>query len=431
MLPLGTLRKRIEPVVLCAQIASAFFDTGLQMVVKEQCAIATDALNPTPTEDSRQKAMSNFYMIYNMLSKFVPILPAIILSKVGDLGYRKIPIVIPLVGYLVSRVVLLLVIVMDLPIQAMFGGVVVHGLSGGFCSYWAGVMALVSLTSTEEDRSLHMMQMELVYGIAGLIGSLVSGHLFQLYSVDFKQGTVLVSLSVFLYFVCLVYTMFIFLMPTVSPSAQERNETNGIDTQYSKNILNILLLFAGGILFDVAVGGGMEILVTFEMKEPLNWNATQVGYGNAAGFLVFLTSFLGVMVMSRWVSDVTLIIIGMVSFAAGIYFMAFVTATYMFYLARALTLFALIPMPTIRALLSKQVNGSSYGITLISLQLSFKIASLAYTPIYTKVYQATLDWFPGFVFTLSSIFTVLATIPVSVVGCRAGRADGYERILGD
>ena len=58
-------------------------------------------------------------------------------SKVGDLGYRKIPIVIPLVGYLVSRVVLLLVIVMDLPILAMFGGVVVHGRSGGFCSYWA------------------------------------------------------------------------------------------------------------------------------------------------------------------------------------------------------------------------------------------------------------------------------------------------------
>uniref|UniRef100_A0AAZ3SVJ5 Solute carrier family 46 member 2 n=1 Tax=Oncorhynchus tshawytscha TaxID=74940 RepID=A0AAZ3SVJ5_ONCTS len=393
MLSFGKMRKRIEPVVLCAQIASAFFDTGLQMVVKERCANMTDALSPTPTEDSRQKAMSNFYMIYNMLAKFVPILPAILLAKVGDLGYRKIPIVIPLVGYLVSRVVL-----------------------GGFCSYWAGVMALVSLTSTEEDRSLHMMHIELVYGVAGLVGSLASGHLFQLYSVDFKQGTLLVSLSVFLYFLCLIYTTFFFLMPSVSTSAQERNETNGFFTERnSRNILNILLLFASGILYDVAVGGGMEILVTFEMKEPLNWSATQVGYGNAAGFVVFLTSFLGVMVMSRWVSDVTLIIIGMVSFAAGIYFMAFVTATYMFYLARALTLFALIPMPTIRALLSKQVNGSSYGITLISLQLSFKIASLAYTPIYTKVYQATLDWFPGFVFTLSSIITVLATIPVRYV----------------
>ncbi|XP_028972834.1 thymic stromal cotransporter homolog [Esox lucius] len=432
MLTLGALRGRIEPVVLFAQIASAFFDTGLQMVVKNRCANATDSHFSTPTEDSRQKAMSNFYMTYNMLSKFVPILPAIILAKVGDRGYRKIPIVIPLVGYLISRVVLLLVIVLELPIEAMFGGVVVHGLCGGFCSYWAGVMALVSLSSSEEGRAFQMMRIELVYGVAGLFGSLASGHLFQLYILNFKQGTLLVGLSVALYFACLLYTTFIFYVPRVSLSTQERKETNGfMGGQNSRNILNIILLFASGILYDVAVGGGMEILVTFEMKEPLNWSATQVGYGNAAGFVVFLTSFLGVMVMSRWVSDVTLIIIGMVSFAAGIYFMAFVTATYMFYLARALTLFALIPMPTIRALLSKQVNGSSYGITLISLQLSFKIASLVYTPAYTKVYQATLDWFPGFVFTLSSIITVLATIPVSIVGCRAGREDGYEKIIGD
>nr|XP_023996089.1 LOW QUALITY PROTEIN: thymic stromal cotransporter homolog [Salvelinus alpinus] len=425
------MRKRIEPVVLCAQIASAFFDTGLQMVVKERCANMTDALYPTPTEDSRQKAMSNFYMIYNMLAKFVPILPAILLAKVGDLGYRKIPIVIPLVGYLVSRVVLLLVIVMELPIQAMFGGVVFHGLSGGFCSYWAGVMALVSLTSTEEDRSLHMMHIELVYGVAGLIGSLASGHLSSCTVWTLNRGLVSEPECLPLLFVSHLHNVLLSKTKCLD-SAQERNETNGLVTErYPRNILNILLLFASGILYDVAVGGGMEILVTFEMKEPLNWSATQVGYGNAAGFTVFLTSFLGVMIMSRWVSDVTLIIIGMVSSAAGIYFMAFVTATYMFYLARALTLFALIPMPTIRALLSKQVTGSSYGITLISLQLSFKIASLAYTPIYTKVYQATLDWFPGFVFTLSSIITVLATIPVSMVGCRAARGDGYERILGD
>uniref|UniRef100_A0A0E9Q708 Uncharacterized protein n=1 Tax=Anguilla anguilla TaxID=7936 RepID=A0A0E9Q708_ANGAN len=70
----------------------------------------------------------------------------------------------------------------------------------------------------------------------------------------------------------------------------------------------------------------------------------------------------------------------MLSFAAGIYFMAFVTATYMFYLARTLTLFALIPMPIIRSLLSKQVQGSSCGKILTMLQLSFSLASLGLFP---------------------------------------------------
>lgn len=38
------------------------------------------------------------------------------------------------------------------------------------------------------------------------------------------------------------------------------------------------------------------------------------------------------MLFRRCVGDTSLILIGMVSFASGIYFMSFVTATYMFYL---------------------------------------------------------------------------------------------------
>lgn len=57
----------------------------------------------------------------------------------------------------------------------------------------------------------------------------------------------------------------------------------------------------------------------------------QVGYGNAAGCLIFLTSYLGVAVFRRWVSDETLILIGMLSFASGIYFMTFATTTAIFY----------------------------------------------------------------------------------------------------
>lgn len=52
------------------------------------------------------------------------------------------------------------------------------------------------------------------------------------------------------------------------------------------------------------------------------------------------------------------------------------------------------------------------GTTLTYLQLALKFAGLAYIPAFTKIYQRTLDWFPGFVFTLSSMFTVLAMIPI-------------------
>lgn len=63
----------------------------------------------------------------------------------------------------------------------------------------------------------------------------------------------------------------------------------------------------------------------------------QVGYANAAGCAIFFTSFIGVVVFRRCMTDVMLILIGMISFATGIYFMSFVTTTYMFYLGKTET----------------------------------------------------------------------------------------------
>ncbi|TNM91860.1 hypothetical protein fugu_018872 [Takifugu bimaculatus] len=148
--------------------------------------------------------------------------------------------------------------------------------------------------------------------------------------------------------------------------------------------------------YDFAVGGAVEILGVFVVKEPLSWTAAQVGYGNAAGCAIFITSFLGLLLFRRCMNDVTLVLIGMISFASGIFFMAFVRSTTTFYL----------------------------GMTLTGLQLSLKFVGLIYIPVFTKIYQGTLDGFPGLVFMLSSIVTVLAMVPISVVGWRLPERHG-------
>lgn len=43
-------------------------------------------------------------------------------------------------------------------------------------------------------------------------------------------------------------------------------------------MVNVILLFVAAVLYGSAVGGGIEILVVFVMKEPLNWSATQVTF---------------------------------------------------------------------------------------------------------------------------------------------------------
>ncbi|XP_014264637.3 solute carrier family 46 member 2 [Maylandia zebra] len=427
--------RQIEPIIVLEQLGSTLFDTALQMVVWDRCANATDPGHSS--EDAQQKAMTDFYMINNLIIQLTPIFPALFLARLSDRGRRKAPIVSPLTGYLLSRVILLLVVVLKLPLQVMFAAGTVLGLSGGFTAYWPGVMTLASLGSTAADRSKVLMRVEFMYGLAGVVGSLASGHLFHLYSSSLGHGTILLIISTLLHLLCLLHSIFLLQVKGVSDGEPEENRhlllrasTNSsvVEAPVEINRVNVALLFVAAILYDFAVGGAIEVLGAFVLRAPLSWNATLVGYGNAAGCVIFLTSYIGVIGFRRCCSDTSLILIGMVSFAVGIYFMSFVTTTLTFYLARALTLFALIPMTTIRSLLSQQVPASSCGMTLTFLQLALKFASLAYIPAFTKIYQGTLDWFPGFVFTLASIFTVLGMTPISIIGCRSPQRWQYEKI---
>lgn len=429
--------RHLWPVIVLEELGSSLFDTALQMVVLDRSANATDPNTHSPSSDSQQIAMTNFYMIYNLIVKFTPILPALLLARLGDRGWRRLPIIVPLVGYLVSRVGLLLVVAFNLPIQLMYGAGALFGLSGGFAAYWPGIMTLASLASTASERSKALMRVELLYGIAGLVGSLVSGHLFLLYTSSLGHGLILLIISTLLAVLCLLDAVLLLKVTDIS-SREGEEESYGLipptvqsEVPTERNLINVVLLVTAAVLYSSSVGGAVNVLGAFVLKEPLSWDAKQVGYGNAAGCLIFITSYLGVVGLRPHVSETTLIMIGMLSFTLGIYFMSFVTATYLFYLARSLTLFALIPMPIIRSLLSQQVPKSSCGTTLTALQLLLKFAAAAYIPISTKIYQSTLDWFPGFVFMLSSVFSVLAMIPVSVVGCRTQEKPQYETIQGD
>ncbi|KAM8872761.1 solute carrier family 46 member 2 [Synchiropus picturatus] len=418
------LLRRIWPVIVLHQLSFTLFQTALQMVVKDRCDNSSDP-DRASREDRQQRAMADFFMIYNLIIQLVPVLPGLLLARASDRGWRRAPIVLPLCGYLVQTLGLLLVVAARLPLQVMFGAAALVGATGEFSALWPGVMTLASLNSSAKDRSKELMTAELLYGLAGLVGSLVSGHLFLVYSQSLGGGTVLLIVSCLLFLTAIALSAALLQVQQVSSEPEETtalitNVSPDVSTETStgKNLINVGLLMSAGILYNSAVGGAVEMLAIFVLKEPLSWDATMVGYGNAFGGAIFITSFIAVVIFRRCASDTTLILIGMISFATGIYFMSFVTSTTMFFVARSINMLALIPMPTIRSMLSQQVPETSLSVTLTLLQIILRLAGLAYVPAFTRIYQNTLDWYPGFVFMLASVLTVLAMIPVSIVGCR-------------
>ncbi|XP_053558653.1 thymic stromal cotransporter homolog isoform X2 [Bombina bombina] len=388
-------RTWIEPVVAGAQVASSFYDTGLLMVVKDHYNQNNTSSNSSD-DDALQKAISNFYIIYNLILGLSPILSAYVLAKIGDKWNRKITICVPLGGYLTSRCLLLFVILLDWPIEVMFGSAALNGLTGWFTTYWAGVMAWASLASSERKRSLQLIIIELVYGLAGFAGSLASGHIFTDLNIKNYKGAVLVSCSLACYTFCLLYSVFVLKIPdtdqlciehiteedqTISNSRHkslnsEYTERSGLlddqphhirvpdscdaQTTLPASKAIIIIMFISAILYNIASTSTEDVINVFVLKKPLSWGPVDVGYGNAATYVTYITSFLGVYVFSKCLGDLGMIIIGMLSFSAGVLIMAFVRWTFLYYIARAVMMFSLIPTPTIRSMISKNIQGSSY-----------------------------------------------------------------------
>ncbi|XP_077331442.1 solute carrier family 46 member 2-like isoform X2 [Lithobates pipiens] len=406
------MRTLIEPVVAGAQVASSFYDTALLFVVKDYYNRTTTSLN-TSHSVTLQKAISNFYIIHNLILGLTPLLSAYILAKIGDNKRRKVTICVPLLGYFLSRCFLLLVIFLDWPVEVMFGSAALNGLTGWFTTYWAGVMAWAAVDSTEKRRSFKFIVIELVYGLSGCVGSLASGHIFVSFTITHNTGAILVICSVSLYFICLLYSIFILKVP-YNETALCINSIDGTDEQEVSNghlpepteqssLLSetngplgglpaqtpskffIALLFATAILYNISVDGATDVLSLFLIKEPLRFSPTYIGYANAAGYLIFVTSFLGVCIFSRCLKDVTLIMMGILSFCAGIFIMASVRWTFLYFI----------------------------GKVFVVLQLSLAITGILTSVAFNEIYQATLTSFSGTCFIISGILSILSLIPIS------------------
>ncbi|KAM9330646.1 uncharacterized protein PAF06_016341 [Gastrophryne carolinensis] len=430
---LGTMevaRTWIEPVVAGAQIASSFYDTALLMVVRNHYNMTINhrlTSSNASMDDILQKAISNFYIIYNVIMGLTPFLSAYYLAKIGDRTNRKVTICVPLLGYLISRMLLLFVIIWEWPIEVMFGSAALNGLTGWFTTYWAGVMAWASLCSSERRRSLRLIIIEMVYGLAGFVGSLVSGHIFVNLNITNHEGSILVCCSSGCYAFCFVYSLFVLRTPEedsseTRPLLKDNSNTTVQAEDESAHALPskliLITMFTSAIVFNIAFTATDDVINVFVLKAPLSWGPVDVGYGNAAAYMTCLTSFLGVFIFNKCTGDLGLIAIGIVSFSSGLLIMAFVQHTYMYYVARIAMMFSLIPTPTIRSVISKQIQGSSYGKVFVVLQLAIEIVAVSASAGFNKLYQATLDWYSGFCFLIFGSLGFLSIIPIGIAACK-------------
>uniref|UniRef100_S4RW22 Solute carrier family 46 member 2 n=1 Tax=Petromyzon marinus TaxID=7757 RepID=S4RW22_PETMA len=357
-----------EPVAFLSGLASSLVDPTILMLVYERSGATPGSRHDGTThaacggnattqaagsEDDAQKRASQFFMFYNIASSVSSMVPSLVMGQLGDLLSRRLLLVVPLLGTLLSQLLLLFVVGVSMPLQWLYGYVLVSGLAGGSSTLWAGANAYAAQAVRHGRSSRRLMLLELSFGLAATLGSVISGHIFVNFRLplSFKHGSFSVLAAMFMYTLAIFYSLFV--LKDFRPQTKASRVTlKGVLHVYRFGMFKqedglgqgsspggpsdqravFALLFTSAMLYQLVVRAFIDFLGLFMLRSPLCFGPDLVGYATAIGCCIYISSFLANLMLSRCWTDQALAMMGIASFCAGTLVMTFVKTMPMFFL---------------------------------------------------------------------------------------------------
>ncbi|XP_010869281.2 solute carrier family 46 member 3 [Esox lucius] len=379
--------------------------------------------NTSSHHEDVQKAASLFSLYSELFSMIPSVAVTLILVSYSDQRGRKITIVLPLIGSLVYALSFLAVSFFELNVYLLIVSSFVSALFGGLGTFLGGCFSYVAdLCEDGQQKTLRMAGVDMVIGLLSGLASISTGYFLQAAGFNWPLFTVAI-----LHCVNLLYAVFV-LEESLKPAPDDplgssplRNAVHhmacGVYQLFAKasrrrNILLVLLLLLF-ISFAFANIGGLSLITLYELNQPLCWNEILIGYGSALSTTVFLTSFVGVMAFSRCgVPNLAIILIGILSVMIAMTLVSFAKTTLVMFLVRLPMLFAIMPFPVLRSMMSQVVSKTEQGALFACVACLDTISNGVASIVFSSLYAVTVAWFPGFCFLLSA---GLCVIPLALL----------------
>uniref|UniRef100_A0A4W4HN74 Si:ch211-262i1.4 n=1 Tax=Electrophorus electricus TaxID=8005 RepID=A0A4W4HN74_ELEEL len=376
------LLNMMEPVVVIHKLGASFFEMALTLTVYNRSLETAGG-----QVEQAQTASSRFFLLHSVISTMAAMLSIVPLGRVADRRGPKVFLVVSQLGSVLGMCFLLLFLFCDLPVEFLFLGTAVYGLCGGSPAYWAGVVALAALSSRRRSRTLKLNVVDMCVGVAGVLGGLLSGYVYRVG----HQGAVLLGAAITLSTLSLLLS--VFFLPTPRGDGEEKEELLREPTGEGRpDAAAGGLLMTAMVVFILGMVGAEDVLTLYVLKPPLSWDSVWAGYGSAATNAMYVSSFLGVLVLSRVLGDTALSLLGIMSNCTGMAIMAFTIRN-----TNRENTFALL-----------LVLGRTFG----RLQLVLAVTELVSTVFFASVYPLTLHSCSGVWFLLSCAISYLSVIPI-------------------
>lgn len=393
-----------------------------------RCAANTTS-NHTSYHEEVQRQASLFSLYTEVFSTIPSLVVTLILVAYSDKRGRKITIIMPLIGSLVYNLSFLTVSYFELNLYLLIGASLANSLFGGLGTFLGGCFAYIAdLCEDGNQKTLRMAGLDMVIGLLSGVASLSTGYFLRAAGFNWPFITS-ISFQCFI----LLYAVFILEETVKKPAADAftldesprhsaiKQMVYGIHQLFAgssqRRCLILVLLLLIFTTFNFANIGGLSMITLYELNEPLCWSEILIGYGSALSTTVFLTSFVGLSVLTYCgLPQLLIIVIGILSVISGMIMVAFAKTTLMMFLVRVPMLLAIMPFPVIRSMMSKIVSKSEQGALFACVAFFESLGSNVSVAVFSSVYAATLAWCPGFTFLLAAGICVIPLTLTGVVG---------------
>ncbi|XP_047016839.2 solute carrier family 46 member 3 [Ictalurus punctatus] len=392
-----------------------------------------------------QRETSHFLIQTELSFLFPSLVSSLFLVSYSDSHGRKVAMVPPLLGSLLFTLTYFIVSKYSLSLSYLLGAAFFAGLFGGTSTLIGGCFSYVADCCGEDlaenrkrEKTVRMARLDMVLGVLSGLGSLCTG--FYIQAAGFSWPFLSISI---LHLLNLIYVLGILKEPQ-GPSVQnlttnKSSSSNRADAEachlarppvITRHFHGVYLLFAAStrrrnavlllilsafVFYKMSKLGAMSIFLLYELNPPLCWSEVFIGYGSALDTLIYLSSYVGVSLLSRWLSDAHITLLGLLSVATGFFMTTFAKTTLLMFLVRLLLLLSIMPAPVMRSMMSKMVLSSEQGAVFACMafveMLSFGVAF----PVFSSIYAATISWFSGFTFLLAASLTLIPALLIGVV----------------
>ncbi|KAJ8412520.1 hypothetical protein AAFF_G00128560 [Aldrovandia affinis] len=393
-------------------------------VADQTSRCAANSSNHSSYHEEVQKAASLFSLYSELFSMIPSLIVTLMLVAYSDHRGRKITIILPLVGALIYTASFLAISFFELNLYLLIVSNFVSSLFGGVGTLLGGCFSYIAdLCEDGKSRTLRMAGIDMVIGLLSGVASLSTGYFLRAAGFNWPFLT-----SALFQCANLLYAIFVLEETVMPPDPQPDQENSQSRWPMLKLVYGVYQLFATGgqrkntllvlllltfATYCFANMGGLSMVTLYELNEPLCWSEILIGYGSALSTVVFLTSFVGVTLLSRCLPNAAIVLIGLLSVMSGLVMAVFAKTTLMMFLVRIPMLLAIMPAPVLRSMLSKVVLKSEQGALFACVAFLESLSSNVAFAVFSSLYAATVAWFPGFCFLLAA---GLCLIPMALLG---------------